>query len=46
MLVKMKRGMLFNASGGVDTPPMTVVTPRPISREIYTVRPKTAIPTR
>lgn len=40
MLVRINRAMLLNASGGLDTPPMSVVIPRPMSREIYTVTPK------
>lgn len=41
ILVRINRGMLFSASGGLDTPPTAVVIPRPMSREIYTVKPKT-----
>jgi hypothetical protein len=40
ILVRINRDMLLNASGGLDTPPMTVVIPRPTSREIYKVTPK------
>lgn len=40
ILVRINRDMLLNASGGLDTPPMRVVIPRPMSREIYTVTPK------
>ena len=40
ILVRINRDMLLNASGGLDTPPMRDVIPRPISREIYTVTPK------
>ena len=41
ILVRTNRGILFNDSGGLDTPPTAVVIPRPMSREIYTVTPKT-----
>jgi hypothetical protein len=40
MLVRINRAMLFNDSGGLDTPPMRFVYPRPMSREIYVVTPK------
>jgi hypothetical protein len=40
ILVRINRDMLFNASGGLETPPIRVVIPRPMSREIYTVTPK------
>ena len=46
ILVRINRGMLFNAWGGLDTPPMRVVIPRPMSREIYKVTPKAIAATR
>jgi hypothetical protein len=42
ILVKINKGMLLNDSGGLDTPPIVVVIPRPMSRAIYTVTPKAA----
>ena len=40
ILVRINRDMLLSDSGGLDTPPMRVVIPRPMSRDMYTVTPK------